>query len=62
MCHTFVVFTADYQGMACAAFVIKEGEHINVHLELILVQMDIVEKDWVWDSIEMVTVKHLFFL
>ena len=42
ICHTLMVFTANYQRMASAAFVIKEGKHIDVHLELILIQMNIV--------------------
>ena len=33
--------------MASAAYVIKEGNHIVVHLELILVQMDTVERNGV---------------
>ena len=42
--HTLVVFSADHQGKANAnaTFVIKEREHIDIHLELILIQMDIV--------------------
>ena len=37
-----VVFAADHQRMASAAFVIKKGEHIDIHLKLIFVQMGIV--------------------
>ena len=48
--------------MASAAFVIKEGKHIDVHLKLILIQMDIVRRDWVRNSFEMVALEHLFFL
>ena len=40
--HMLVIFTADNNGMASTAFVIKKGEHIDVYLVLILVQMDIV--------------------
>ena len=36
--YTLVVSTSDNHGMASAALVIKEGKHIDVHLELILVQ------------------------
>ena len=44
--------------MATATFVIKEGEHIDVHLELIPIKMNIVWCDWVWLSVELVTLKH----
>ena len=44
--YTLVIFVADHQRMASAAFVIKNGKHIDVHLKLILVQMDIVRRDW----------------
>ena len=40
--HTLVVFTTDYQEMASATFFIKEGKHIDVHLELIFVLMNII--------------------
>ena len=32
-----VIFTADHKRKASAAFVIIEGEHIDIHLELISV-------------------------
>ena len=57
-----MVLTAYYQRMASAAFVVKEGKHIDVYLELILVQMNIVRRNWVRQSFEMVTLKHLFFV
>ena len=56
--HTVVVFATDHQGITSAAVVIKEGKHIDVHLELILVQMNIAGRDWIWESVEMVTLKH----
>ena len=56
--HTLVVFATDYQGMASATFVIKEGEHINVYLKDILVKMDIVRRDWVRKGVEMVLLEH----
>ena len=40
--HTLVVFAADHQRMASAAFIIKKGEHIDIYQKLIFVQMDIV--------------------
>ena len=46
--------------MASAAFVIKKGKHIDVHLKLILIQMDIVWRDGVRQSVKMVALKHLF--
>ena len=57
-----MVLTVYYQRMASAAFVIKEGKHIDVYLELILVQMNIVRRNWVSQSFEMVTLEHLFFV
>ena len=48
--------------MASAAFVIKEVKHIDVHLKLIFVQVDIVRRDWVRQSFEMVAVEHLLFV
>ena len=55
--HTLVVLATDHQWMATVAFVIEEGEHIDIHLELILVQMDIfseigsgrVSRWWHWN-------------
>ena len=41
ICNTVVGFTTDYKWMAIAAFVIKEGEYIDVYWELILIQMGI---------------------
>ena len=58
--HTLVVFAADHQRMASAAFVIKKRKHIDVHLKLILAQMDIVRRDCVRQSFEMVALEHLF--
>ena len=46
--------------MANAAFVIKEGKHIDVYLELILVQVDIVWQ--IRQSVKMVALKHFFFV
>ena len=40
--HALVVLATDYQGMASATFVIKKGKHIDVHLDLVLVQINIV--------------------
>ena len=40
--HTLVGFATNYQGRASAAIVIKERKHINVHLKLILVKINIV--------------------
>ena len=57
-----MVFTANYQVMACAACLIKKGKHIDVYLELILIQMDIVRKNCVCNNVEMVAVKHFFFV
>ena len=48
--------------MASAAFVIKEGKHIDFYLELILVQMNIFRRDWVRQSFEMLTLEHFFFV
>ena len=56
-----VIFTADYKWLASAACVIKK-ENIYVYLELILVQVDIVRWDWVWKSIQILTVKHFFIV
>ena len=53
-----MVLTANYQGMARAAFVIKNRKHIDYYLEMILVQMDIFWRDWLIDSVEMVALKH----
>ena len=57
-----MVFTGNHQGMASSAFVIKEGKHIDVYLKLILIQMDIVRRDWVRESFVMVALEHLFFV
>ena len=43
--------------MTSPTFIIKEREYIDVYLELILVQMDIVRRDWVRQSFEMVTLE-----
>ena len=48
--------------MASAAFVIKKEKHIDVHLKLIFVQIDIVPRDWVRQSFEMVAMQHLFLV
>ena len=48
--------------MASATFVIKKGKHIDVHLTLILVQMDIVRRDWVRQSFELVAMEQLFLV
>ena len=48
ICHTLLVFATDYQGMARTTFVIKEEEHIDVNLELIVIQINVVRCDWVW--------------
>ena len=58
ICHTFLVLTTDYKGMASATFVIIEGKHIDVHLELILIQINTAKCDWVWESVELVALKH----
>ena len=60
--HKLVVFTADHWKIASAAFVINKGKHIDVYLKLILLQMDIVWRDWVRQSFEMVAFEHLFLL
>ena len=60
--HTLVVFAADHQRITSAAFVIKKGKHIDAHLKLIVVQMDIVRRDWVRQSFEMVALEHLFLV
>ena len=39
---TFVVVAADHQRMASATFVIKKQKHIDVDMELILIQINIV--------------------
>ena len=46
--------------MPSAAFVIKEGKHIDVHLKLILIQMNIVWHYGVRQSVKMVALKHFF--
>ena len=48
--------------MASAGFVIEIIKDIDVYLELILVQMDIVWLDWVRRCVEMVELKHFFFV
>ena len=60
--HTLVEFAADHQKMASAAFVIKKGKHIDVHLKLILVQMNIVRRNLVRQSFEIVALEHLFLV
>ena len=60
--YTLVVFTADYQWMASAAFVSKEGKHIDVFRELILVQIEFVRQDGIRQSVKMVVLKHFFFV
>ena len=55
---TLVVLATEYQGMASATFVIKEGKHIDVYLELVFIQMNIVWCDWVRKSVDMVANKH----
>ena len=49
--------------MPSAAFVIiKEGKHIDDYLELILIQINIVWRYWVRQSVKMVALKHFFFV
>ena len=60
--HTLVVFAADHQRITSVAFVIKKGKHIDAHRKLILVQMDIVRRDWVRPSFEMVALEYLFLV
>ena len=60
--HSLVVFAGDYQWITSAAFVIKIRENIDVHLKLILVQVNIVGRDRVWEGVEMVALKHFFFV
>ena len=55
-------FAADHQWMASAAFVINNRKHIDVYLKLIFMQMNIVECNWVWDSIEIIAMNHFFFV
>ena len=57
-----MVLTADYQGMASVAFVIKIRKHIDIYLALILVKMDIVWRNRVRESIELMALKHFFFV
>ena len=57
-----MVFAADLQWMASAAFVIKKQKHIDVYLKLIFIQMNIVGCNWVWDSIEIIAVKHFLLV
>ena len=57
-----VCFAADHQRMASAAFINKKGEHIEIYLKLIFVQMDIVACDEVWESVEIMTLKHFVFV
>ena len=56
--HIIVVLATNYQGMASAAFVIKEGEHIDVYLKQIFVEMNIVWWNWVRKGVEIVAVEH----
>ena len=55
-------FATNYQRMSSAVFVIKKGEHVDVHLEQIFVQMDIIWRDWVREIVKMVVLKHFFFV
>ena len=55
---TLVVLATDYKGMASATFVIKEGKHIDVYLELVYKQINIVWCNWVRNSVKMVANKH----
>ena len=48
--------------MASTTFLIKEREYIDVYLELIIVQMDIVWRDWVRQSFEIVAMEHFVFV
>ena len=57
-----MVLPADYQGMASAALVIREAKHIDVYLQLIIVNIDIVFRDGVRQSVKMVALKHFFFI
>ena len=58
--QSLVVFAGDYQWMASVAFVIKIRENIDVHLKLILVHVNIVGRDSVWEGVEMGALKHFF--
>ena len=60
--HTPRGFSTDYQRMSSAAFVINKKEHIDIHLKLIFVQINIVGSNWVWESVEMVALKHFVFV
>ena len=54
--HTHVI--TDYQNLGSSAIVREKHENIDVHLELIFVQMDYVWRDWVIKSFKMVALKH----
>ena len=57
-----MVLAAYKQGMASAAFVIKKRKDINVHLKLILIQMDIVGNEWVWNCVKIMALKLFYFV
>ena len=58
--NALVIFATDCQGMASAVFSIKKRKQIDVHLEQILVQMNIVGRDWVREIVKIVALKNFF--
>ena len=60
--HALVVVATDCQRMSSATFIIKKGKHIEVHLEYILVQIDIVRTDWVREFVKIVALKYFFIV
>ena len=57
-----MVFTANYQGMPCPAFIIKKGNHIDVYQKLILIKKTIVGCNKVRENVDMVALEHFFFV
>ena len=57
-----MVFAADYQKLTGPAFVTKNGKHIYVHHELILVQIDIVFEKYGKGGCRDGVVETFFFL
>ena len=55
-----VVLATTYSGMANAAFFIKIGEHIDVYLKQILIQMNIIWYNWVRKGVEIVAINISF--
>ena len=59
ICYFWITFTADDKRLPGDTFVIKESKHINIHNELVFVEVNIIKTDWVRKGVEVISTKYL---